>query len=76
MTRDEFESLRQQISKGGPETLKCSFCGMPQAEVDFLVAGSAAYICNTCAYLAVELLEGGMAKLRVKNFTRKLRETE
>lgn len=43
---------------------RCSFCGKSDAEVDRLVAGPGAYICNDCVGLAEQLL----AKERVAAF--------
>jgi ribosome-binding protein aMBF1 (putative translation factor) len=36
--------------------LRCSFCGRPDAEVDKLVAGAHAYICDRCAEAAVQIM--------------------
>ena len=35
---------------------KCSFCGKPQNEVERLIAGPGAYICNECVHLCSEIL--------------------
>ena len=43
---------------------RCSFCGKSDAEVDRLVAGPGAYICNDCVGRAEQLL----AKERVASF--------
>ncbi|NLD34432.1 MAG: ATP-dependent Clp protease ATP-binding subunit ClpX, partial [Clostridiales bacterium] len=32
----------------------CSFCGKPQNEVERLIAGPGAYICNECVHLCSE----------------------
>ncbi len=36
---------------------KCSFCGKPQNEVERLIAGPGAYICNECVHLCSEILD-------------------
>jgi hypothetical protein len=45
-----------------PETLtelaRCSFCGKPDTEVDKLVAGPGAYICNECVALSASIIDG------------------
>lgn len=45
-----------------PRLLRCSFCGRTANEVERLVAGAAAYICDACVGKCVEVLEdhGGM----------------
>lgn len=35
----------------------CSFCGKPQEEVERLIAGPGAYICNECVKLCSEILD-------------------
>lgn len=35
----------------------CSFCGKPQEEVERLIAGPGAYICNECVMLCAEILD-------------------
>lgn len=37
--------------------MKCNFCGAKKEDVELLVAGIDAYICNSCAYRAVEIVE-------------------
>jgi hypothetical protein len=36
----------------------CSFCAKPQDEVKKLVSGAAAFICNECIGLCMEMMEG------------------
>ena len=38
-------------------TLRCSFCGRSEAEVDKLVAGPRVYICDRCAYETIRIME-------------------
>ena len=40
-----------------PEELHCSFCGKAKSEVDRLIAGPGAYICNECIESCYGLLE-------------------
>lgn len=40
------------------KVLHCSFCNKPQHEVEKLIAGPNAYICNECVSLCNEVLEG------------------
>ena len=37
--------------------LDCSFCGSPEGEVDFLVEGDEAYICDICVARASEIVK-------------------
>jgi ClpX C4-type zinc finger len=45
--------------------LRCSFCGRDSAEVERLVAGASAYICDACVNKCVAVLEqhGGVAPI-------------
>ncbi len=44
MARDEYKSIR------------CSFCGKHQEQVDRIIAGPSAYICNECVQLCLNIL--------------------
>ena len=44
MARDEYKSVR------------CSFCGKHQEQVDRIIAGPGAYICNECVRLCMDIL--------------------
>ena len=44
MARDEYKSVR------------CSFCGKHQEQVDRIIAGPGAYICNECVRLCMNIL--------------------
>lgn len=37
--------------------LSCSFCGKPQTDVQKLIAGPNAHICNECVRLCVDILK-------------------
>ena len=37
-------------------TLRCSFCGKHQRQVNKLIAGPDVYICNECVDLCVEII--------------------
>ena len=45
MARDEYKSVR------------CSFCGKHQEQVDRVIAGPSAYICNECVHLCMSILD-------------------
>ena len=47
----------------GRRHLRCSFCGRDEHEVERLVAGAAAYICDACIHDCVSVLQdnGGFA---------------
>ena len=42
------------------KTLYCSFCGKEKAEVGYLVAGPAVFICNECIELCREIGQSGI----------------
>jgi ATP-dependent Clp protease ATP-binding subunit ClpX len=37
-------------------TLRCSFCGKHQRQVNKLIAGPGVYICNECVDLCVDII--------------------
>lgn len=51
-----------------PHQLCCSFCGRDATEVDRLVAGASAHICDACIAQCVAVLEdhGGMPAAAAK----------
>ena len=42
--------------EGDRKTLRCSFCGKSQAQVQRLIAGNDAYICDECVHLCLSIL--------------------
>ena len=42
--------------------LDCSFCGSPEGEVDFLVEGDEAYICDVCVARASDIVKENFHK--------------
>ena len=44
MARDDYKSVR------------CSFCGKHQEQVERIIAGPGAYICNECVHLCMSIL--------------------
>ncbi|RMH60293.1 MAG: ATP-dependent Clp protease ATP-binding subunit ClpX [Zetaproteobacteria bacterium] len=44
-------------SKGGDNTLYCSFCGKSQHDVQKLIAGPSVFICNECIELCNEIIQ-------------------
>jgi hypothetical protein len=48
----------------GPTTRYCSFCGKPQQEVAYLIAGPEALICNECVQICDDVIDDqSIAKL-------------
>ena len=45
MARDEYKTVR------------CSFCGKHQEQVERIIAGPGAYICNECVHLCLSILD-------------------
>ena len=44
------------------ETLICSFCGTAEREVDFLVEGENAFICDNCVARASDIVKENVYK--------------
>ncbi len=53
---------RPTESSGGPEQLKCSFCGKSQRHVRKLIAGPGVYICDECIELCNDIVEDELAE--------------
>jgi ATP-dependent Clp protease ATP-binding subunit ClpX len=49
MARDDYKAVR------------CSFCGKHQEQVDRIIAGPGAYICNECVHLCLNILDEELA---------------
>ncbi|MDY5100104.1 MAG: ClpX C4-type zinc finger protein, partial [Oscillospiraceae bacterium] len=45
------------MARNEGKTMRCSFCGRPQGEVDKLFSGNGSYICDECVRLCMEILE-------------------
>ena len=41
----------------GNRTIRCSFCGKPQSQVNRLIAGSGSYICDECVRLCIGIID-------------------
>ena len=41
------------------KTIRCSFCGKPQSQVERLIAGNGSYICDECVRLCMSIVEEG-----------------
>ena len=41
----------------GGKTIRCSFCGKPQSQVNRLIAGNGAYICDDCVRLCFGIVD-------------------
>ena len=39
-------------------SLRCSFCGKPQSQVDRLIAGNGSYICDDCVRMCMSIIGG------------------
>lgn len=48
------------------KTVRCSFCGKTQDEVDRLIAGPGVYICDECVELCVDIIDGAPAEAAKK----------
>jgi hypothetical protein len=64
MTKDESDefsaklvtSIRKKLGEDVSEDIRCSFCRKPGADVEELIAGSSAYICNECVSKCAKLM--------------------
>lgn len=55
-------------TKGKPEgTIKCSFCGRSADQVQSIIAGPEAYICDACVSSSVDILRNNLAAISQKN---------
>ena len=45
------------MARNEGKTMRCSFCGRHQGEVDKLFSGNGSYICDECVRLCMEILE-------------------
>ncbi len=45
------------MAKDDKKSARCSFCGKHQEEVDRIIAGPGAYICNECVQLCMSILD-------------------
>ncbi len=63
MTGRQFGTTLTRLGGLFRPSLRCSFCRRSAAEVDRLVAGASAYICDACISRCVAVLEqhGGAA---------------
>src|SRR5215813_8493639 len=55
----KIEAAERQVSAQvprSPKTLYCSFCGKSQHEVQKLIAGASAYVCDGCVGLCVNYI--------------------
>ncbi len=43
------------------KTIRCSFCGKPQSEVNRLIAGNGSYICDECVRLCMGIIDENYA---------------
>jgi len=41
----------------GNRTIRCSFCGKPQSQVNRLIAGNGSYICDECVHLCMGIID-------------------
>ena len=45
------------MPKNDVKNIRCSFCGKQQSQVERLVAGNGAYICNECIHLCMSIVD-------------------
>ena len=41
-------------------SLRCSFCGKPQSQVNRLIAGNGSYICDDCVRMCMSIIGDGL----------------
>ena len=47
------------MARNEGKTMRCSFCGRPQGEVDKLFSGNGSYICDECIRLCMSIIDEG-----------------
>ena len=47
------------MAKDEKKSVRCSFCGKHQEQVNRIIAGPGAYICNECVHLCMSILDEG-----------------
>ncbi|MBO4330833.1 MAG: ATP-dependent Clp protease ATP-binding subunit ClpX [Oscillospiraceae bacterium] len=52
------------MPKNDVKSTRCSFCGKPQSQVERMVAGNGAYICNECILLCMSIIDEDFAQQR------------
>ena len=57
-----FDSVNRDLEKIEKKMLNCSFCGSAEGEVDFLVEGDEAYICDVCVARASDIVKENFHK--------------
>ncbi len=48
------------------DNIKCSFCGRSSKEVESIIAGPGAYICNNCVFSSVDILKNNGAAIQTR----------
>lgn len=48
---------RASVPRGDRDPLSCSFCGLPENEVEVLVAGPLVFICDGCVDIAKGIVD-------------------
>ena len=46
------------------KSIRCSFCGKTQSQVDRMIAGNGAYICGDCVRLCIGMIDDGYPEVR------------
>ena len=49
------------------KSIRCSFCGKHEDQVERIIAGPGAYICNECVQLCMSLLDEGFEEEKPEN---------
>jgi hypothetical protein len=61
MTREQAKArrkLERTLRLKMPKTLHCSFCGKSQHQVEKLISGPYAFVCNECVALCDDIIAG------------------
>ena len=54
------------MAKTDEKEIRCSFCGKKQGQVDRIIAGNGAYICNECVSLCMDILGDSFVPMDVQ----------
>ena len=67
LNNEPVKRVNKFIEQIKNEGLDCSFCGTAESDVDFLVEGDKAYICDICVLKANDIVKESLIKVKSLN---------
>lgn len=71
MSEEEVLQQVEEYREAEDWFLRCSFCGKPSGEVEYLVAGPDVYICSECVKVAQMFIDEKRKQKRKKDYVTK-----